>query len=145
MSWTLNSRFVRCVSVAAALLSCSRGADVISAPPSDLYDGWLKMYDLKFDDAHRIFAEWRHTHSSDPFGFASDAAAYLFPELARLGALEAELFVDDERFLNRKKLSPDPAAKARFIQRVDQVDQLADAALQKSPNEPDALFAKSLS
>ena len=25
----------------------------------DLYAGWLKMYDLKFDDAHRSFAAWK--------------------------------------------------------------------------------------
>ncbi len=110
----------------------------------DLYAGWLKMYDLKFDDAHRSFAAWEHDHPDDPLGPASDAAAYLFSELDRLGALEFEFFTDDSRFREQAKLKPDPAKKILFLQEIDQADHLADAALQKSPTDSNALFVKSL-
>ncbi len=102
------------------------------------------MYDLKFDDAHRTFAAWKQSNPADSLGPASNAAAYLFSELARLGALEAELFVDDSRFKDRPKLRPDPVKKQLFAQEVSAAEHLADAALEKSPADENALFVKSL-
>ena len=110
----------------------------------EVYKGWLNMYDLKFEEAHRTFSRWQEIHPDDSLGPASDAAAYLFSELARLGALEAELFVDDNRFVRRKKLSPDPQVKLQFTKQIDQADQLADSALHKSGTDANALFVKSL-
>jgi hypothetical protein len=130
---------------AAILFALAAPAPAASvAPENQLYAGWLRMYDLKFDDAHRSFAEWKHSHPEDSLGPASNAAAYLFSELARLGALESELFVDDSRFRGRAKLRPDSAKKILFMQEVAQAEQLADAALQKSAADPNALFVKSL-
>lgn len=110
----------------------------------DLYAGWLKMYDLKFDDAHRSFAAWKQNYPDDPLGPASNAAAYLFSELARLGALESELFVDDSGFKERAKLRPDSTKKTLFGQEIARAEQLADAALQRFGNDSNALFVKSL-
>jgi hypothetical protein len=125
-----------------AVASPARAAN----PPqdADLYAGWLNMYDLRFDEAHRVFGAWKQAHPEDPLGPGSNAAAYLFSELARLGALESELFVDDTRFKDRAKLRPDPAMKALFVQEIAQADRLADAALQKSAGDPNALFVKSM-
>jgi len=111
---------------------------------SELYAGWLKMYDLQFDEAHSIFGAWKQSHPGDSLGPASNAAACLFSELARLGALESELFVDDSRFKNRAKLRPDPAREALFVQEIARADQLADAALQRSGADSHALFVKSI-
>ncbi len=111
---------------------------------ANLYAGWLKMYNLRFDEVHRVFAAWKQSHSDDSLGPASNAAAYLFSELARLGALESELFVDDSRFKDRAKLRPDPARKALFVQEIVQADRLPDAALQRSGADSNALFVKSL-
>lgn len=102
------------------------------------------MYDLKFDDAHRIFAAWKQSYPDDSLGPVSNAAAWLFSELARLGALESELFVDDSRFKGRAKLLPDPAKKALFVEELAQAERLADAALQRSGSDPNALFVKAL-
>jgi hypothetical protein len=113
-------------------------------PPSQLYAGGLQMYDLKFDDVHRTFAAWRQNDPEDSPGPASDAAAYLFSELARLGALESELFVDDSRFRERAKLRPDPVKKVLFDREVARAERLAYTALQKSAADPNALFVKSL-
>jgi hypothetical protein len=124
--------------IAGTALSASSVSD------NGLYAGWLQMYDLKFDEAHRSFATWKQSHPDDSLGPVSNAAAYLFSELARLGALESELFVDDSRFKGRAKLRPDPAKKALFVQEIGQAVRLADAALQKSAADPNALFAKSL-
>jgi hypothetical protein len=111
---------------------------------SELYAGWLNMYDLKFDEAHSAFTAWKQGHPDDSLGPASNAAAYLFSELARLGALESELFVDDSRFKERAKLRPDPARKALFVQEIAQAERMADAALQRSGVDTNALFVKSM-
>ena len=131
------------LAVLAFLISSAFGAD-LGVPSGDLYSGWLKMYDLKFDEAHQVFGDWKQSHPADALGPASDAAAYLFSELARLGVLESELFVDDAKFKNRAKLSPDPQMKPRFEQEIQRTEQLADAALQAAPADTNALFAKSL-
>lgn len=110
----------------------------------EVYSAWLQMYDLKFDEAHRQLAIWQETHPDDSLGPASDAAAYLFSELTRLGSLEATLFVDDNRFKNRKVLDPDPKVKASFNDRIEQADRLAEAALQKSEADARSLFVKTL-
>src|SRR5580658_1386555 len=125
----------------AALVSLAGTARAASDPPdAELYAGWLKMYDLNFDDAHQTFAAWKHTNPDDALGPASNAAAYLFSELARLGALESELFVDDSRFKERAKLRPDPSKKALFLEEITQAERLADAALEKSSVDANALF-----
>ena len=111
----------------------------------DLYAGWLKMYDLRFDEAHQAVARWEKTHADDALGPVSQAAGYLFAELARLGALESELFVNDRRFKERQRLQPDPQAKRLFQQEIDAGGRLAERALERSPDDKDALFAKSLS
>jgi hypothetical protein len=133
--------FVSCVFV----LILAGSSSAANAPQeSELYAGWLKMYDLQFDQAHRVFAAWKQGHPDDSLGPASNAAAYLFSELARLGALESELFVDDTRFKDRAKLRPDPARKALFVQEIAQAERLADAALQRSDVDSNALLVKSL-
>jgi len=115
-----------------------------SLKSDEVYSAWLQMYDLKFDEAHRQLARWQEAHPDDSLGPASDAAAYLFSELTRLGSLESALFVDDNRFKNRKTLNPDPQIKASFNDRVDQADHLADSELQKSNTDARALFVKTL-
>ena len=131
--------------IACALVPAVAEASSATAPQQgDIYSGWLKMYDLRFDEAHRTFIAWKQSHPADSLGPASNAAACLFSELARLGALESEFFVDDSRFRNRAKLRPDPATKALFMQELAQADRLADEELKKSGVDSNALFVKSM-
>ena len=88
-------RFALFAFLISAGFSSGFAAD-LTVPSPDLYSGWLKMYDLKFDEAHQVFRQWKQSHPADALGPASDAAAYLFSELARMGVLESELFVDNE-------------------------------------------------
>lgn len=112
-----------------------------SAP---VYSAWLLMYDLKFDEAHVALKRWQEAHPDDSLGPVSDAAAYLFSELSRLGVLESELFVNDNKFKNRKTFDPNPQIKASFMERVAEADRLADMALAKSSVDARALFVKAL-
>jgi len=128
----------------AALLIVPAFGSELASPPENLYRGWLNMYDLDFSAAHQVFAQWKQNHPADSLGPVSDAAAYLFSELARLGALESELFVSDSRFENRSRLRPNPQTRTMFDREIDQAEHLADAALQIRAADPDALFAKTL-
>jgi hypothetical protein len=132
-------------SVLVALLLLPSAFAASPTPPADeLYVGWLKMYDLRFDEARQNIARWQKAHPGDALGPVSQAGGYLYAEFARMGVLESELFVDDHRFTHRKRLQPDSEVKRLFFQQADAADQLADGKLQNSPNDHDALFAKSL-
>ena len=132
----------------ALLLAASIGtafANVSDLKSDEVYSAVSEMYDLKFDQAHWELEGWRrHRHPEDSLGPASDAAAYLFSEPTRLGSLEAELFVDYDRFKNRKTLDPLTEVKSSFYERIGQADRLADSALQKSDVDARALFVKTL-
>jgi hypothetical protein len=106
--------------------------------------GYRQMYDLQFDGAHQSFRQWDQMHPDDPMGPVSEAAAYLFSELDRMRVLQAEFFVDDDRFLNRRRPEPDPAVKARFEHALEKGQAIADRTLRTSPNDENALLASVL-
>lgn len=100
-----------------------------------LDDGYRAMYNLQFNEAHRIFQDWESANPQDPLGPASDAAAYLFSEFDRMHILQSEFFSDDENFLKMHKIAPDPATKAAFDKALDRSRQLETAG------GPDSMFA----
>ena len=114
-------------------------ASLGSSAPLDL--GFRQMYNLQFDDAHKTFRAYSMEHPDDPFGPTSDGAAYLFDEFNRLGVLQTELFVDDGKFKGRDKPAPDPAIREKFNVAMTESQKLADAVLQRSPADHNALFA----
>jgi hypothetical protein len=112
--------------------------------PSLLDAGYGDMYDLRFDAAHKAFEEWQQQHPEDPFGYTSDAAAYLFSEFDRLGVLQSKFFLNDGNFTGHERLTPDPGAKQAFDGELARSQQLADSRLGRAPDDSDALFAKVL-
>lgn len=118
------------------------GASVGAQAQASLNDGYRAMYNLQFEEAHRIFGAGQRTHPDDAFAAVSDAAAYLFTEFNRLHILEIEFFLDDREW---DKTPPgDPELKAKFEQALTKGEQLADAALARSPKDKEALFAKAM-
>jgi hypothetical protein len=66
----------------------------------------------------------------------------LYYELDRLGILESEFLVDDNKIAEKKKkLDPDPDNRARFVRAVNDAETRVDAALKVNPDDRDALFA----
>jgi hypothetical protein len=106
--------------------------------------GYYDMYDLDFAGAHQVFVHWIADHPEDPLGPASDAAAFLFSEFDRLGVLDIELFAEEDRFVNRKRPSSDPAIRRAFDDSASRADQLAAAALRRNPRDARALYAETL-
>jgi hypothetical protein len=118
------------------------GGVVLPSPSLDV--GYRQMYNLQFEEAHSTFQSWIQAHPKDPMGLTSDGAAYLFAEFDRLGVLQTELFVDNEKFKERQRAMPDPAAKRAFDYALAKSDQLADAVLQNSGRDSNALLSKVL-
>jgi hypothetical protein len=119
------------------LLLC---APASAAEPAAMAEGYRAMYNLQFEDAHRIFGRWHELHPEDPFAPVSDAAAYLFSEFDRLHILQAEFFLEDQGFDG--KVTPDPKLKASFEQALELGESLADAAIARAPDDKNALFSK---
>lgn len=107
------------------------------AEPTQLDSGYRQMYNLQFNDAHQSFQQWQRQHPTDPLGYVSDAAAYLFAEFDRLHILQAEFFTHDDHFMTDHKLAPDPAVKAKFDAAIAMARQLAA----RQPNDKNAIFA----
>jgi len=115
-----------------------------TASSLDLDSGYRQMYNLQFEEAHQTFRAWEQSHPDDPLGPTSDAAAYLFAEFDRLGVLQSELFVDDERLKKGERLVSDPDSKRAFESALAKSEHLADRILSTSPQDRNALFAKVL-
>jgi hypothetical protein len=106
-----------------------------------LDDGYRDMYNMDFSGAHKSFAEWQRTHPEDPFGPASDAAAYLFTEFERLHILRSEFLTQDSSFLSSHKLKPDAATKAAFEKALERSRTLSQAMLKRGDTPDRATFA----
>jgi hypothetical protein len=112
--------------------------------PESLETGFRQMYNLDFSAAHKTFENWQELHPEDPLGEASSAAAYLFAEFERLRILELDLFTEKKRLKNSDQLSPDPKIKTAFDGALAKANTMATKILDRSNNDPDALFAKVL-
>jgi hypothetical protein len=115
------------------------------ATGSPLDRGFSGLYNLDFADAQNDFATWEKMHPDDPVGPVSEAAGFLFSEFHRLGVLEAQFYENNDAFVERPKLSPDPAVRDRFQAAIGRAENLARARLAKDSKDRDALFAMTMS
>src|SRR5580704_6296556 len=118
-------------------------AEPLNVP--ELEAGFHLLYELKPAEAHKHFEAWQKSHPEDPLGSASEAATYLFEECNRQGVLTSEFFLDNKRFLGESPLKPDPEVRSAFFAADKQAQELAQARLNTSPNDANALFAMALS
>jgi hypothetical protein len=127
----------------ALLTSQQTPSESLNVPELDA--GFHFLYELKLTEAHAQFEAWQKSHPEDPLGSASEAAAYLFEECYRQGVLTSEFFLDDNRFLGKIPLKPDPQLRAGFFTADRQAQDLAQLRLKTNPDDPNALFAMTLS
>jgi hypothetical protein len=119
--------------------------DVTVVVTTPLDRGFSGLYNLDFAGAQKDFATWQQQHPDDPVGPVSEAAGFLFSEFNRLGVLESQFYENDDAFEGRPKLKPDPALRQNFMAAIGRAETLSRARLAKDPNDPDALFALTLS
>lgn len=120
-------------------------ADRIEGTDRQLDAGYRLLYNLDFMHAQQEFSAWEQGHPDDPLGPTSEAAGLLFSEFQRLGVLESQFYQSDRGFDARKKLSPQPAVKARFDALIQQAQILGRRRLAQDPKDRHALFAMTLS
>ena len=135
-----SQRLVRLVEIILLALS----PRLVVADTSQLGLGYRHMYNLEFDEAHRCFQQWGQRYPEDPLAPVSDAAAYLFAELDRMRVLQWELFMNDEQFVTRQKMTPDPTLKQNFETALALSQRIADQVLAHAPQDENALFANIL-
>ena len=102
---------------------------------------FARLYNFDFRGAHEVLDRQIRLHPQDAMGPAVSAAADLFAELHRLKILEFDFFMNDYKFVDRRKLVPDPAARQAFLQEVASAERLAQTRLATTPGDRDALFA----
>ena len=113
-----------------------------AAEPNGIDAALQRMYNQDYPAAHEILDRYIATRPADPLPYAFRASAYLFYELDRLGILESEFLTDDKQIAEKKKkVSPDPVNREKFVRAVHDVETRADEILKANPNDPQALFA----
>lgn len=126
----------------ALLLLVSVAASVAATP---LEQAYRSMYNLDFAGARRILAQYETAHPEDPMGPVSEAAAHLFGEFDRLRILQSEFFTEDDSFFRREKgLVPDAGAQKMFNAARGRTEKAVAAALQRNPDDENALLARLL-
>jgi len=155
-----NKQFFLTGSVIGLVLGTALAAVVIGVPVArvaagqastkglhipELDTGFRLLYKLKFSEARAQFEAWQKSHPQDPLGYASEAASYLFEECYRQGVLTSDFFLDNKRFLGEIPLKPDPQLRAAFFASDKRAQDLAQLLLKTNPDDPNALFAMSLS
>jgi hypothetical protein len=112
-----------------------------AAPPASIEAAFNRLYNFDFAAAHEILERHDQAQPNQPLTFSVRAAAHLFAELHRLKILEMDFFLDDDRVVERGKLTPDPRIRQAFLQEVATAERLATARLAARPEDPEALFA----
>ncbi len=102
------------------------------------------IYNLDFDRAGHLLDRWGQKNENDPRLPMTHAAIILFREFQRLDILEAQFFVDDEEFKRRDRPEPDPELRERFYRQLNRTETMAQARLETSPENVDALFSMTL-
>jgi len=128
-----------------AALAASGQSSLEALHVPELDAGFHLLYELKPEGARNHFEAWQESHPEDPLGSASEAASYLFEECYRQGVLTSEFFLDNERFLGKIPLKPDPELRAAFFAADKQAQELAQLRLKTDPDDANALFALTLS
>jgi hypothetical protein len=133
-----------CLGAWFALASIASASDLPLEPLLD--KGYRQMYNLDFKAAHATFADFEHAKPYNALGPVSDAAAYLFTELDRLNILRSDYLTRDESFFTVNKPAPgDPEIGKKFEDGIARGQQLALATLKKSPTDPEAMLAFTMS
>jgi hypothetical protein len=103
---------------------------------------FARLYNFDFSGAHKVLDQQQSADPAYPLTYSVRAAAHLFTELDRLKILEADFFLDDESVTTKKKLKPDPEARAAMHRAIEEGRSRAQARLAKTPGDVDALFTR---
>jgi hypothetical protein len=122
------------------LVLCLPAACDINNPTFD--EAFHRLYSFDFPGAQSLMDQYIAKSPNDPMGYTIKAATYVYSEFDRMGILETEFFESDKTISDsRHKLKPDPKAHDAFYANINKAQELAEDTLDKSPGDPQALFA----
>ena len=128
------------------LLALLVAAAASLAAQTSLVDrGFDHFYNLEYDEAIADFRQAIAQDPSSPDYHNHLAQTIVFREMYRDGALESELVSGNNSFLRRPKLNPSADTEREFLNQLAQAMSLAQARLQKNPNDTGALYALGIS
>jgi len=107
--------------------------------------GFNLLYQLKFEEARRQFAEWQKNNPQDPLGYEAVAASYLFEEFYDQKVLTSEFFLNDDLLLGGIQGKPNESRKRNFEAANQKGRSLALEQLILDPQDANALFALTIS
>jgi hypothetical protein len=110
----------------------------------ELGAGFDLLYEQKFAEARKAFANWESRNPEQPFGEVAVAASYLFEELSSQGVLTSDFFLNDKKFLRGIDGSPDPDRMSHFRDALARARELAGERQKTNPNDGEALLALTL-
>lgn len=105
-------------------------------------EAYQHFYNLDYDGALQRFERVQAAHPGEPIATAYVLNATIFRELFRLDLLDTTFYANDG-FLSGKHPTPeDPRVRDQIFRLEDQVENEANARLQRNPKDLDALFAR---
>ncbi|MBK9170527.1 MAG: DUF3808 domain-containing protein [Bryobacterales bacterium] len=117
-------------------------AGVLAAQTGDpLAKGLAHFYNLEYDQAEAEFRREIRDKPAEPGPHNRLAQAIQFRELYRNGALESELVSGSNSFLRRPKVEATPEIEKQFFDAIEKAMSLAQARLDKNPNDTEALYS----
>jgi tetratricopeptide (TPR) repeat protein len=111
----------------------------------ELKSGFHQLYIQQFPEARAQFTAWESQHPGEPFGEVCVAASYLFEEFYRQGVLTSDFFLNEKKFLHGIDGQPDPELMTGFADAIRNARKIAAERLAKNPEDPEALYALTLS
>jgi len=128
-------------SLIVALGTCLVPQPVEPAQASPIDRAFGRLYNFDFTGAHAILDAHIRTNPDEPLPHAVKAAAHLYSELDRLKILQVDFFMDDDRVVDRNRLTPSPRTREAFFGAIDDSTRRARRILSTRPEDPDALFS----
>jgi tetratricopeptide (TPR) repeat protein len=112
-----------------------------------LYDplvrkGFDHFYNLEYPEATAIFKQAVEASPGDPTAYNRLAEAVLFGMMNRTGALESQMVTGGDSFLRHARMEPPQDEQALFTSSIQKALEMTEQALEKNPNDADALYAR---
>ena len=121
----------------AQLLLFLAAAPALASPIDEAFH---RMYDFDFPGAYAILDAQQRQDPSLALVHSVRAVALMFSELNRMGILETEFFVSDNK-VTGVKLKADPRVRERLFANTAEARRLAGARLAAAPDDRDAMLA----
>jgi tetratricopeptide (TPR) repeat protein len=117
---------------------------LVPAQDTPTATGFDHFYNLEYEQA---LADFEAAAKQDPQAIGPQnhiAQTLLYREMFRNGALETELVSGNNPFLRREKMNPTPEVQKEFTEAIDKAISLANARLERNPNDSGALYGRSV-